>query len=337
MIVRLLILLAAVVPPLLVLGYGIAKGRGSVRSEATWNAFFVGAMSAIAAVVGGYLLRLAVPVDRMDALAGAATSATVLAAIPEEAIKYFVLVCIAEKHVDVRRMQDRLVLALAVSIGFATLENFFYLAAAADWKTIASLRAMTAVPGHGINGLVMGALLIAGRLDRHAVCLRMALFVPMVLHAAYDFPLFAINKHVAPGWFAAGWVLVLVLSSVFAIVLANRILARAVEFDRTVGRDGGSVETSDRLIVAGIAALLAGPLLAIVTFYAKGFELAPVAIALSIFPVALGPDSIRTGIKRRAVRNAQPSAAQILPPPAPWGGAKRLSASPPTPPAAPLP
>ena len=48
--VRLLILLAAITPPLIILSYGIAKARGTWRSEATWNAFLVGAVSAIAAI-----------------------------------------------------------------------------------------------------------------------------------------------------------------------------------------------------------------------------------------------------------------------------------------------
>jgi hypothetical protein len=41
--VRIVIVLAAIIPALLVLGYGIAKARGSWRSEAMWSAFFVGA------------------------------------------------------------------------------------------------------------------------------------------------------------------------------------------------------------------------------------------------------------------------------------------------------
>jgi hypothetical protein len=48
--IRLIVLLASIGPPLLVLGYGIAKARGTWKSEAIWNAYFVGAVSGIAAI-----------------------------------------------------------------------------------------------------------------------------------------------------------------------------------------------------------------------------------------------------------------------------------------------
>ena len=140
----------------------------------------------------GHLL----PLDRAGPVAEAGVNAVVIAAIPEEAIKFFVLVYLAEKHVDVRRLQDLLVLALAVSLGFATLENFGYVISAGGWKTIAALRAIAAVPGHGIDGLAMGALLIRARLSGRAEDVRLALIVPIILHAAYDFPLMAAHKEI---------------------------------------------------------------------------------------------------------------------------------------------
>jgi RsiW-degrading membrane proteinase PrsW (M82 family) len=184
--------------------------------------------------------------------------------LPEEAIKYFVRVSIAEKHVDVRSLQDTLVLALAVSLGFAALENCFYVISGDDWRTTASLRAITSVPGHGLNGLAMGALLISARSsgDKKPSRIFCALIVPIALHAAYDFPLFAIEKNVEGVWFAARWLLIIALSSLFVIAMCNRVLPKAAAADRALGHDDGSVEATDRLIVGGFIALLAGPVLA---------------------------------------------------------------------------
>ena len=156
--IRFVILLAAILPPLLILGYGIAKARARWNSEAILNAYFLGAVGAIAAMACEFALDYALPLGWMTPIDGAASKATFIAALPEEAIKFFVLVYLAETHVDVRRVQDILVLALAISLGFATLENFIYVVAAGDWKTIAALRAITSVPGHGLDGLAMGAL-----------------------------------------------------------------------------------------------------------------------------------------------------------------------------------
>jgi hypothetical protein len=150
----------------------------------------------------------------------------------------------------------------------------------------------------------MGVLLIAARLSgkQNPWHFKYALIVPIILHAAYDFPLFAIEKSVAKLWFGAAWIAVIALSSFFVLTLCNRIIPRAVEADRASGRDVGSVETTDRLIIGGIAALVGGPLLTVSTFYAKGFDFASAATVLSIFPIALGIDSILTGFRRRKAR-----------------------------------
>ena len=123
--VRVLILLAAVSPPLLILSYGIAKARGSWNSEAMWNAFGIGAVGAIAALACELALDYLLPLGSLLPIANSAAKALFVAAIPEESIKFFLLIGLAAKHIDARRLQDIIVLALAVSLGFATLENFF--------------------------------------------------------------------------------------------------------------------------------------------------------------------------------------------------------------------
>jgi RsiW-degrading membrane proteinase PrsW (M82 family) len=303
---KFIVLLAAITPPLVILAYGIAKARDSWKSEATWNAFLIGAVSALAAVAIELALSYVLPLERTGTLAEAGITAVLVAAIPEESIKFFVLVSLAEKHVDVRRLQDLLVLALAVSLGFATLENFFFVISAGGWKMTAALRAITAVPGHGIDGLAMGALLIRARLSERAEDVRLALIVPVLLHAAYDFPLLALHKDVGITWFGVSWLVVIAASSIFVIKLCNRVLAKAVAADRAAGRDDRSIESAGWLIAGGAMVLIAGPSLAAWAFHAKGVEVASVAIALSIFPIAFGIDSVLTGLKRR---NSRPAAA----------------------------
>jgi RsiW-degrading membrane proteinase PrsW (M82 family) len=282
------------------------EGAGSWNSEAMWNAFFLGAVGGIGAVGCEFALQYLLPSGEMHPLVDAATTATLLAAIPEESIKFFVLVSMADKHVDARRLQDVLILALAVSLGFAALENCFYVISTGDWRVTAALRAITSFPGHGIDGFAMGALLIAARLNgdpgRKLWRVGYALLVPIALHAAYDFPLFAIGKNAEKLAMGIGWIVILVLSSLFVIILMSRILPKAVAADRASGRDGTSVETTDRLILGGTIGLIAGPLLAAAAFYVKGIDVASVATILSIFPVALGIDSILTGLKRKRAR-----------------------------------
>jgi hypothetical protein len=197
-------------------------------------------------------------------------------------------------------MQDILVIALAVSLGLATLENASYIIAKGDWQITAAGRAISSIPGHGIDGLAMGALLMAARQtrDRGVWRLRNALIVPVALHAAYDFPLFALPNDEL--MFGGLWVAALAVSSVFVIALCNLLLSAAVEFDRATGRDDESVETTDRLIAGGLAGAIGGPLLAIWAVNAEGHNNSiPIIVGMSIFPLALGIDAIRTGLKRR--------------------------------------
>ncbi len=304
---KFVVLLAAITPPLILLAYGIGKARANWGSEAIWNAFLVGAVSAFAAVAVELALAYLLPLDRNGPVAEAGFTAVLIAAIPEEAVKFFVLVSLAEKHVDVRRLQDLLILALAVSLGFATLENFFYVISSGGWKMVAALRAITAVPGHGIDGLAMGALLIRARITERPEDLRLALIVPILLHALYDFPLYAIHKDVAKLWFGVMWLAIIAASSFFVITLSNRMLATAAAADFAAGHPDNSNKSANWLISGGVVVLIAGPLLAACVFLARGTEVASMATALSIFPVAFGIDSILTGLGRRRSHPAAPA------------------------------
>jgi RsiW-degrading membrane proteinase PrsW (M82 family) len=302
---RFLIVLAAVAPSLLMLSYAIAKTRGSWRSEAMWHAFFVGALSALAAVGVELVLGGIVKLGHPSPVANAALSAIFVAAIPEEGIKFVVLILLAERHVEVRRLQDIIMLGGAVSLGFATVENFSYVAEAGKWQEVAAVRAMAAIPGHGIFGLLMGALLAAARLHpgRDPTRIILALLVPVVCHAAYDFPAIAVEEGAAWGPFTAAWLLVVVCSSILAIVLCNRVLTKVSAADRASGRDASSIETTDLLIVGGLVSLFGGPMLAGAVFHTNGVEYTMAVVALGILPIVLGVDAIFCGLHRKRERD----------------------------------
>src|SRR5688572_7262346 len=140
---RIVVFVAAVIPALLILEYGVARTRGSWTNEALWTAFTVGAVGALAAGFVELGLTYILGIETLSGLPRAAAEAVLIAAIPEEAIKFIVLVAVAERHVDARRYQDIVVLALAVGLGFAALENLFYLVAPGDWPRLAAGRALT--------------------------------------------------------------------------------------------------------------------------------------------------------------------------------------------------
>lgn len=121
------------------------------------------------------------------------------AAVPEELGKLLVVTCIVLRHEDLRRPVDVIVLTVLVGLGFATIENLYYVFSSENWTETAMLRAMTAVPMHATVGIIMGyfgARLILA--DRNKLLLLAMMFVaPTILHGLYDYPVFAIQHLLA--------------------------------------------------------------------------------------------------------------------------------------------
>ena len=108
----------------------------------------------------------------------------------EEFFKWFVLYHIIYNHTEFDEPYDGIVYAVAVSLGFATLENVLY--AFLQPVTMGSLmiRALLPVSGHALFGVFMGyslgrAKFSAGRKVR--MHLALSLLVPVILHGIYDY------------------------------------------------------------------------------------------------------------------------------------------------------
>ncbi|HLH95838.1 MAG TPA: PrsW family glutamic-type intramembrane protease [Xanthobacteraceae bacterium] len=295
-------LLAAVVPALFALAYGILKTRMDWKNEALWAAFFLGGLGAIVAPIEMVITWGVVSLGFAPLLKAAAT-ATFVAAIPEETIKYFILVGAAEPHVDARRRQDLVSLAIAVSLGFATVENLFYVLAPANWQVIAATRALTAVPGHAADGLTMGALLTAARVvpRRRSLLAVLALLVPICMHAAYDFvPLALEDGSTAPAirpTLGMLWLLIMLLEIIVAVRVCNHVLPMGREADRRSGRDSGEGLPGAYVVIVGLVTLVAVVGLTILVARSGGPAVLIGGVPICIIPFVLAIDLIRTGIR----------------------------------------
>src|SRR5581483_198627 len=194
---RLAILFFALAPSIVLLQYGVAKARARWDDSLIWEAFFSGGVATIFVLVPALLLKSVFAIDAMSSVHAAATNALVVAAIPEEAMKLGALFYMIKRHGDDAGRHDLITLAFAVGLGFAAIENIGYLLAPGDWQLVAANRAMLSVPGHGLNGLAMGACLTAAELHpRHRRLLLIAsLAIPILMHASYDFPLMLFAKN----------------------------------------------------------------------------------------------------------------------------------------------
>ncbi|TVP82836.1 MAG: protease PrsW [Alkalicoccus sp.] len=107
-------------------------------------------------------------------------------ALLEEFLKWFVVLLTVFFHVHFNQRYDGIVYACAVGLGFAAMENVFYLLA--DGLDTAFLRAVFPTTSHALFGVVMGYYLGAAKFSsRKKLFLAAALVVPVLLHSAYNF------------------------------------------------------------------------------------------------------------------------------------------------------
>ena len=116
----------------------------------------------------------------------------ILTALVEEGGKYFVLKKVTWKHPAFTHTFDAIVYAVAVSLGFATLENIIYVLDG-DVGT-AFVRAIFSVPGHVTDAVYMGYYFGTAKyaekardMDGCRKNLWKAIIIPVLLHGFYDF------------------------------------------------------------------------------------------------------------------------------------------------------
>ena len=123
----------------------------------------------------------------LSSLTGAAADAFIVAALPEESFKLLVLWLVLRKNPYFDEHFDGIVYAVCVGLGFAALENVFYVLDDEEWLSVAIVRALLAVPGHYAFAILMGYYYsryhFVDRSRRTAVCI---LLVPVLAHGIYD-------------------------------------------------------------------------------------------------------------------------------------------------------
>ena len=93
---------------------------------------------------------------------------------------------------DFNEPMDGIVYGVCASLGFATLENFYYVYLLADYfntssMSLAIVRAFSAVPAHAVFGLFMGYFFMKYSFIKKGDNLLLAFIVPFVLHGSYNF------------------------------------------------------------------------------------------------------------------------------------------------------
>lgn len=109
----------------------------------------------------------------------------------EELCKYIVLVLYALRKPSFNEPFDGIVYAVMISLGFAALENVFYVHDGG--VGVAFARMLTAVPMHAAFGVLMGYQVGLAKFMNQSVQTNVSLkglFLAVFFHGAYDFVLF---------------------------------------------------------------------------------------------------------------------------------------------------
>ena len=118
----------------------------------------------------------------------AAFDGFIVAGATEEAFKYVVVFILIWRNRNFNEKFDGIVYAVSVALGFAAIENLFYVFSNNSMQ-VGILRAFTAVPGHAIFGVVMGFYVGMARfsINGKEKYLLKAFTIPWLLHGLYDF------------------------------------------------------------------------------------------------------------------------------------------------------
>ena len=185
--------LLTIVPALLLLRYVRRKDRLEPEPpKLIWSLVGLGAASTVPAIlletIGILLLSKAVDTD---SVLFTVLQYVLVVGLAEESSKYLMLRLRTWKNPEFNCLFDGLVYAVAVSAGFALLENVLYLIRYGS--SVVFLRAVVSIPAHICFSVFMGAWYSAakkyekwGNPQKMRRCRRLAVAVPAAAHGLFD-------------------------------------------------------------------------------------------------------------------------------------------------------
>lgn len=144
-------------------------------------------------------------------------------ALCEEVGKFIVLRAVSWKHPAFNFRFDGIVYAVSVGMGFAIMENLFYVFS--NGIATALLRAVTSIPGHAIFAIYMGHYY---GLARYAANYRVAvdvkrslircLLIPIALHGFYDF-----TASIGSAWAGLAFLVFVIFIEIRAFITVHKL------------------------------------------------------------------------------------------------------------------
>lgn len=228
-----LIILSAIVPAIVLLVYILIRDRKQPEPfSQIAKGFWYGCLSVgMVLIFGGVLQWLGLFVSDTSSVGNAITHAFFSAAFPEEAAKMYMLWLLLRKNPFFDEHVDGIVYAVCIGMGFASIENIFYLFSNIDsWQDVAIGRAFLSIPEHFCLAVIMGYFFaIAHMYSNKRWYYALAYFVPVLIHGIYDACIFVIN---IPALGTSAIVSILFIACfIFGIWYSKRAIKKHLEAD----------------------------------------------------------------------------------------------------------
>ena len=186
-------LLITIAPSILILLYFFLSDKFKEPKGTVFLVFFLGILICLpAGILNSFIYEnLNNNTETVEKLLGSFLGP----AWTEELLKLFILYAIVLKRKEFNEPMDGIVYGVAISLGFATYENYDYVyRLALEWKeyditplNVAIWRSYSAVPMHGLNGCLMGFYLGKYVFTGDKKFLNYSFFVPFFMHGIYNY------------------------------------------------------------------------------------------------------------------------------------------------------
>ena len=241
-------LIIAVLPVILLCLY-IYKKDVDKEPKVLLRKVFVGGMISIIPIL---ILELAVDkvisTDNIDNLINLFVATFVGVALIEEGAKWFVTWKVVYNNKDFDHPYDAIVYAVFASLGFAVVENIFYVIA--NGISTGILRAVLTVPSHACDAIIMGYYLgrakqeeFNGNIKKANLNMSLSLIAPAVTHAIYDYLIFSQR-----GVLIAIFFIFVIIVYIVCFKLVKRISGMLFNFDGTRADKKGENAQPNRFV-----------------------------------------------------------------------------------------
>ena len=183
------LLLVTILPSILIVLFFVKSDRFKEPTKEIIKVFLLGILITIPAYfLNTYLSEIWYSTNASEGL----ISSFLTAAPVEESLKLSVLYFFVYKMKDFNEPIDGIVYGITASLGFATLENLYYVYLLADYFEVTSMqlaivRAFSAVPAHASFGIVMGNFFMKYAYVNKKENLVLAFLIPAFLHSVYNY------------------------------------------------------------------------------------------------------------------------------------------------------